>query len=197
VIVAVEGPSAAGKTTWIRRVAPHLEVAEHRALRPPAGDVTGVAAFWTSANAQRWHAALQTEAAAGAALCDTDPLKLHYEFCLVRIGLGTLDGLRAGVIACRAAIVDGALGLVDLVICNVPDEATLIHHRDTDHGRQRRNFDVHRRLGPPLVEWYSALEQLDRGRVMWGFPEALPNAPRRDRYDLDLYDAWMALLGIA
>lgn len=196
-IVAVEGPSAAGKSTWVRRVAPHHEVPEQQGSCPPADDVNGITAFWTSVSARRWSAALETEAATGIAVCDTDPLKLHYEFCLVRIGQGSLDTLRAGVIACRAAIRGGELGLVDLVICNVPDERTLIQHRNRDARRLRRNFDIHGRLGPALVEWYAALEQLDRGRVRWGFPDDLPDAPRRDRYDTDLFDAWMTKLGIA
>jgi hypothetical protein len=196
-IVVVEGPSAAGKTTWAARMAPTTVIAEHAGLRPPpAGDHEAVARFWTDANARRWHAALQMEAATGTAVCDSDPLKLHYDFCLVRIGHAPMEQLLASVRTGRDAIAAKRIGIADLVLCNVPEPSVLEVRKERDTTRTRRSFELHRRLGEPLEEWYGALRQLDPERVQWGFPDALPTAPERPRYDLELFDAWMATLGI-
>jgi hypothetical protein len=35
------------------------------------------------------------------------------------------------------------------------------------------------------------LNDLEPGRVIWHFPEDLPAAPTRNRYDPALFDAWM------
>ena len=75
-IVAVEGPSAAGKTSWCRANAPDF-VAEYTPVgnRP---DAEQPARFWTGVNSQRWSNAIELETATGTAICDSDPLKLHY-----------------------------------------------------------------------------------------------------------------------
>lgn len=74
---------------------------------------------------------------------------------------------------------------------HLPDDRTLANKRRADATRPRHNFDLHRRLSDPLLEWYSALNDLEPGRVIWHFPEDLPAAPTRNRYDLALFDAWM------
>jgi hypothetical protein len=196
VIVVVEGPSGAGKTTWVRRVAPHAVVPEHGALDPPSGEDDAVARTWAARNAERWGAARRLEASAGVAVCDTDPLKLHYDFCLARLGEASMDRVRAGARACRAAIVGQELGIADVVVCGDPGDEELAQRVAGDATRTRRRFELHRRLGPPLREWYAALQRLDPGRVIWGFPEELPVVSPRGRYDTGLFDAWMAELGV-
>lgn len=88
-ILVVEGPSAAGKTTWCRQhTAAAVTVAEYTPTggEPDGSDLPAQAAFWTTVNVARWAQALATEARAGIAVCDTDPLKLHYSWSLARIG---------------------------------------------------------------------------------------------------------------
>ena len=195
-IIVVEGPSAAGKSTWALEHAGGSLVPEHTGLHAPSGDHDAVVSFWVVANGERWEQALRVEASTGTAVCDTDPLKLHYDFCLMRIGQRSMTAVRAGAAACRAAIAEQRLGIADLVLCLVPDAETLEQRRDADDTRSRRNFDLHRQLGAPLTEWYDALARLDPGRVQWDFPDALPAVVERDRYDLELFDAWMRRLGI-
>jgi hypothetical protein len=195
-IVVVEGPSAAGKSTWASRMAPTNVIAENAGLRPPDADHETIARFWADANEARWRAALRMEAATGTAVCDTDPLKLHYDFCLLRTGHVPMEQLLASVRASRDAIAARRIGIADLVLCDVPESGVLELRKETDTTRTRRSFELHRRLREPLVEWYDALRKLDPERVQWGFPDTLPTVQERPRYDLDLFDAWMATLGI-
>jgi hypothetical protein len=44
-------------------------------------------------NSQRWRAARLLEHQTGLAVCASDPLKLHYSWCLSRIGAGPRERL--------------------------------------------------------------------------------------------------------
>ncbi len=89
-IVVVEGISAAGKTTWCRSHAGEHLIPEtfpsDRGNQPAQGLAT--ARYWTDWNVKRWGDALAMEAARGLAVCDTDPLKLHYSWTLFQAGAG-------------------------------------------------------------------------------------------------------------
>jgi len=87
VIVAVEGPSAAGKTTWCRATGGQF-VAEYipTGQEPDGSDPAEQATYWAQVNAQRWTQALTLEGTTGVAVCDSDPLKLHYSWCLAAVG---------------------------------------------------------------------------------------------------------------
>lgn len=197
-IVVVEGPSAAGKSTCAARLAPVAGlVPEAIGLEPPSGPSHVIAEFWTDANAERWGEALRVEAETGAALCDTDPLKLHYSFCLMRIGVLGLGQVSADVRATREAVSRQRLGIADLVLCEIPESEALEQHKSSDAVRSRHRFDLHRRLAAPLREWYAALAELDPDRVQWRFPDVLPAVDPRNRYDTRLFDAWMAKLDLA
>jgi len=86
-IIVAEGPSAAGKTTWVQTHHSQVAVSEHR----PSGDELdrshdpdGAARFWAEANARRWERALEIEAA---------PRRLRH---------GPLRGLGAEVAPCES-----------------------------------------------------------------------------------------------
>ncbi len=101
-IIVVEGPSAAGKTTWI---AAHCQsatvIGEARAGPVPdrAADPDGAAAHWAAVSAGRWHAAVLAEQRSGTAVCDTDPLKLHYAWSLWQTGHASRCRCQAELIA--------------------------------------------------------------------------------------------------
>lgn len=194
-IIAVEGPSAAGKTTCAARLGGERVIAETGRLVPPAGlSGSNLAEFWSQVNARRWAAALAAEHETGLAVCDTDPLKLHYDYCLARVGAASWDRFDVGVVAATNAIGQRRVGIVDFVAVGLADDDTLERQRVADSTRRRRNFDLHRKLGPALRDWYEALDRLDPGRVVWTFPTALPALIERGRYDLDLFHAWIAEL---
>ena len=192
-IVVVEGPSAAGKTTW---VAAHGGGASVVLEELPAVEVTddprGAARFWAEHGASRWARALEVERRTGLAVCDTDPLKLHYAWSTWQIGAATARDFDLGVTAYREAVADRRLGFADRYLVSIPDVGVLDARRQADPARRRRNFDVHRRLGEPLRQWYAALEAVRPGSVRWGFePDALvaDSSRGRDRYRISDFDA--------
>ncbi|WP_433040833.1 hypothetical protein [Dactylosporangium sp. CS-033363] len=194
-IVVVTGPSAAGKTIWCCEHHPADTVPEYV---PAAGDLAGPdpaeqAAFWCDVNARRWSQALHRERAGGLAVCDDDPLKLHYSWSLARIGALSRHHWRAEVDAHRQAVAEGRLGFADLILVSTPPEEELRRRRDADPTRRRRNFDLHVRLAEPLRQWYEAVERAGAARVVWGLPPtglpAAPLGPAADRYNLAAFDA--------
>ncbi|GIE98114.1 hypothetical protein [Paractinoplanes rishiriensis] len=197
-IVVVTGPSAAGKTTWCQRLFPDDTVPE---CPPPPGQPSGIdpaetAAFWCEHDTRRWRHAVRREAAGGFAICDDDPMKLHYSWSMARLGALPPGHWRHEVDARREAMAAGRLGLADLFLVSVPSAVELRRRRDADPTRRRRNFDLHVRLAEPLREWYHAVERADPDRVRWqlppeGLPADLP-PPRADRCDPLLLDAVIA-----
>ena len=194
-IIVVEGPSAAGKTTWCSAHGSERVVAETGRIEPPTElSDDGLARFWNDLNCRRWATAMDVETRYGLAICDTDPLKLHYDYCLARVGVASWDRFEAGVAVAVEAIASCTLGIADILVVNIPDNDTLAQQRASDPTRSRRNFDLHRRLGPALRDWYDVLDRLDAGRVMWEYPSEVPSTVERDRYDTDLFEVWMGQL---
>ena len=192
-LVVVEGISASGKTSWCAEHAAGHVVAE-ASPDPPIPDrqldPQDTAAFWIEQNVERWRLARTLEARTGLAVCDTDPLKLHYSFSLWRIGAVEERYWLFDRDLTRRAVAGGRLGFADLYLINALDPELARQRRHSDRTRSRRNFDLHVRLGPPLLEWYRAVAALLPGRVSWSLPQGLPTVPkRRSRDDLGLFDA--------
>lgn len=198
-IIAVEGPSAAGKTTWCRQHA--LEVVEEYAptgVEPDGTDMPAQADYWTHVNSSRWGRAVSLEAREGLAICDSDPLKLHYSWCLSRIGASPWARFRHELAAVRQAFSAGTLGFADLVLVSIPPLEVLRAQRLADSTRARRSFELHSHLGDDLRTWYQAVDALEPGRICWqlpddGMPSRIPS-PRSDRTDVALLDALVASL---
>ena len=202
-IVVVEGPSAAGKTSWIaQHCDPALVVEETTpgtaSSAPDAQKEPFAAAeFWTVQNSSRWREALRLENTHGVAVCDSDPFKLHYTWCLWRTGHASLTYWRAALDSSRRSFIENKVGLADLCLVSIPDSETLIFQRRSDDIRRRHNFDLHLELVGPLAEWYQAVEETDPHRVIWHLPpEGLPSeiAPREPRSGDDLFDALLSYL---
>ncbi len=199
-IIIVEGISAAGKTTWCRRHAGHFLVPESypadRKSQPETGRAT--AQYWTDWNAKRWGDALTMEADRGIAVCDTDPMKLHFNWSLFQIGLHPRSQWELQRDATREAMRAGKLGFGDAYFVKVIDPDVARRQRDGDTTRTRDRFDLHVRLQPTLIHWYETLQALLPGHVVWGLPEmGLPGdglQPNAHRYNLDLFDVFTARL---
>jgi len=194
VIVAVEGPSAAGKTTWClahggRFVPEYVPTGKE----PDGRDLDAQADHWVQVNSGRWAQALELERAAGVAICDSDPLKLHYSWSLAVIGAAPWDRFRRELQRCRLAFATGSLGLADLVLFSTAPQEQLRHQKAADRSRRRRSFDLHVRLREPLLAWYTALERSSPGRVLWALPDdndaLMTTGPRVGRTDPALLDA--------
>lgn len=194
-IVVVEGPSAAGKTTWVAEHYSQVAVWEYQKSGGEPNretDAEEAAAFWGAANSDRWLQALAIESAHGMAVCDTDPLKLHYVWCLWQVGEASKSAWLAEASINRRKFDDGKLGFADLVICEFPAPDELEGRRTGDTARKRSSFAIHARLAAPLKEWYLAVDSLDPGRVRWSLPQGgpLPNlpTPRNERSDPELLE---------
>ena len=193
-IIAVEGPSAAGKTTWCRRVADQF-VAEYvpTGREPDGSDPETQGRYWTQVNERRWSEALELEGTLGHVLCDSDPLKLHYSWCLYRIGAAPRARFTHEYQQVRQAMRCRQLGFADAVFVALPDEVTLRERKDGDATRTRRSFELHVQLRTPLQEWYGVLADLSPGRIAWELPQSWPRpfaaaAVRAERYDIELLD---------
>jgi hypothetical protein len=197
VIVAVEGPSAAGKTTWCRALGREF-VSEYLPTghEPDGTDPDTRAGYWVGVNESRWSSALALEATHGVAVCDSDPLKLHYAWCLARTGADSPVRFLSEYARVREAFSLRRLGFADAVMITLPDEQTLRRRKTSDTTRTRRSFELHLQLRKPLTEWYRRLEELRPGGVLWQLPtqsadlnviagEVRPS----NRYDLGLLDA--------
>ena len=173
-IVVVEGPSAAGKTTWCRRHFPAQTVWEAPAGAAPSreDDPEQAARYWLQRNEQRWAAALALEMERGLAVCDTDPFKLHYAWSLLQVGELSRSAWEVEARRHRESFAAGRLGLADLLLVSIPESSALASRREGDRSRTRRHFALHARLAEPLRSWYRAIEMLDAERVVWEHPPA-------------------------
>lgn len=192
VIIAVEGPSAAGKTTWCRQQRlPVVEEYVPTGEEPDGTDNDQQAAYWVRVNSERWRQAIDLEKQHAIVLCDSDPLKLHYSWCLARIGAAPWSRFHHELRHVRTALAAGRLGFADMVFVSIPPLHVLRDHRAADPTRERRSFDLHATLGEPLREWYSAVKAADPGRIVWSWPEAgvpISLGRRPSRFDPALLD---------
>ncbi|MET3923200.1 hypothetical protein [Arthrobacter sp. UYEF20] len=194
-IVAVEGPSAAGKTTWCRTAAFDF-VAEYAqtGTEPDGSDAARQARYWTDVNTARWAQALDLEDRVRVAICDSDPMKLHYSWCLARVGAAPASRFAHELTCVREAMGHKQLGFADVVLMTMPDETTLRLQKVGDSTRSRRSFELHAKLREPLSEWYQSLNRLRPGQVVWELPEdgvgsIGVTAPCAGRYDVRVLDS--------
>jgi hypothetical protein len=201
VIVVVEGPSGAGKTTWCRRhgggYALLEDLPDHSTVpREPEAQ----AHFWVDRNVARWKQVLERERRDGLVVVDVDPFKLHYVWTLWRTGQVPQREWDLQREASRAAFSAGEYALADLYLVSDIDEATLRARRDADTTRTRRGFERHILLRESLMRWYRAIDELEPGRVRFELPDAgltpdlLALGPRRVRSGAEVFERLLAEL---
>jgi hypothetical protein len=173
VIVVVEGPSGAGKTTWCRthggRFALLEDVPDHSTV---PSEPEARARFWVERNVARWKHVVQREQRDGRVVVDVDPFKLHYVWTLWRSGQVPEREWDLQREVSREAFSAGEYALADLYLVSDIDEVTLRARRDADPTRTRRSFERHVLLRDSLLRWYRAIDELEPGRVRFGLPES-------------------------
>lgn len=200
-IIVVEGPSGAGKTTWCR-----THGGEHALLESLPDHATvptephAATRFWVDRNVARWQEVLAREAHDGLVIVDTDPFKLHYVWTLYRTGqVSELDWTMQRD-AARDAFATGRYALADAFLVSDLDVTTLRARREADPSRTRRNFERHVLLRDSLLRWYGVIDRVEPGRVVFGLPagglspELLAKGKRARRSGRDLFDELMAEL---
>src|SRR5699024_3478835 len=165
-IIAVEGPSAAGKTTFCRGL-DQTFVTEYRPTgrEPDSDDAQVPAHYWANVSTSRWNAARMLEGDTGLAVGDSDPMKLHHTWSLARIGAVPAERFEIESVLVREALVEKRIGFVDTVLVDFPAPEVLRDRRDKDTSRERTDFEFHLQLIEPMREWYRALDSVDPGRV--------------------------------
>lgn len=200
-IVVVEGPSGAGKTTWCRthggRYALLEELPDHSTV---PSEPAAQALFWVERNVARWKQVLARERRDGLVVVDVDPFKLHYVWTLWRTGQVPRLEWDLQREASREAFSAGRYALADVYLVADLDEATLRARRDADTTRTRGGFERHVRLRESLLRWYHAIDELEPGRVRFGLPakgltpELLALGPRRVRSGADLFERLLSTI---
>jgi hypothetical protein len=201
VIIVVEGPSGAGKTTWCRTHGRSYALLEEL---PDHGTVPSEpeaqARFWVERNVARWRQVMERERRDSLVVVDTDPFKLHYIWTLWRTGQVPQQEWDLQREASRDAFSTGGYALADLYLVSDIDEATLRARRDADKTRTRRGFARHVLLRDSLLRWYRAIDALEPGRVRFGLPETgltpdlLALGPRQVRSGAELFERLLARL---
>ena len=197
-IVVVEGISASGKTTWCTSHAEQQLIAENgRFENEPdrAADPLGAAGFWAERNVDRWQAALAMEQRRSRAVCDSDPLKLHYIWSLWQIGEASERDWQVELDATRQTFAQGSIGFADAYLVARIDPQLARERARADSTRRRSRFELHVRLQEAVLNWYGAIEQVLPGRVQFGLPAQLPTLQRLEgRYALEAFDQMIASL---
>jgi hypothetical protein len=202
-IIVVEGPSGAGKTTWCRTHGGRnalLEALPDHASVPT--DPRAAARFWVERNVARWHSVLAQEARDGLVVVDTDPFKLHYVWTLFRSGqISEIEWVMQRD-AARDAFGSGRYALADVILVSDVDVETLRARREADPSRTRRNFERHVVLRDALLRWYEAIDRLEPGRVVFGLPaggllpDLIAKGKRARRSGFELFDELMSELAL-
>ncbi len=170
-IIVVEGPSGAGKTTWCRTHAGAnalLEALPDHATVP--AEPEAAARFWVERNVARWEQVLEREMRDGLVVVDTDPFKLHFVWTLFKNGQVTEVEWAVQRDVARDAFAASRYALADVFLVSNVDDATLRARRENDPSRTRRNFERHVLLRDSLLRWYRAIDRLEPGRVVFGLP---------------------------
>lgn len=197
-ILVVEGISASGKTTWCAKHGGQHVIAENgRFENEPdlTKDSLGAATFWAERNVDRWQTALAMEDISSWALCDSDPLKLHYICCLWQIGEASEHDWQIELQATRETIAQGRIGFADCYIVGRIDPLLARERAKADTTRRRSKFELHVRLQQALLIWYASMDEVLPGRVRFGFPSKMPTVEKLEgRYSLTSFDQMIALL---
>ncbi|MES2869438.1 MAG: hypothetical protein V4749_07705 [Pseudomonadota bacterium] len=197
-ILVVEGISASGKTTWCAKHGGQHVIPENGRFENEPDRINnpaGAAAFWAERNVDRWQTALAMEDISSWALCDSDPLKLHYIWSLWQIGEASEYDWQIELDATRETIAQGRIGFADCYIIGCIEPQLARERAKADITRRRSKFELHVRLQHALLTWYSAMDEVLPGRVRFGFPSEMPTLKSIDgRYAVAAFDKMMASL---
>ncbi len=189
-IVAIEGPSAAGKTTWCQTYCANSWVQEapyHIAAPDLYADPAEVGRFWVEHNASNWQRALELEREHGVAICDGDPFHLYFAWSLWKSGALNGDLFSVELELYREKFERRQMGFADLILWLDAPEGELRLRAKNDSNRPRKRHEIYLALVPWMKTWFDARERLLADSVLplradLGL-EQLSTVARPQRYD--------------
>jgi deoxyadenosine/deoxycytidine kinase len=200
-IVAIEGPSAAGKTTWCRSHFPHncLEAAPEKIAAPDLYAAPAeVGKFWVNYAVENWQRALAIEREHGIAVCDGDPFHLYYSWALWKSGALTKTLFEIESELYRSAFENKQVGFVDHVLWLDAPIDELRRRAKADTKRRRKRHETYLALMLWMKAWFQERERLLPGTL---HPltdglllEALSAGSTTQRYAAALMDGMVARL---
>lgn len=203
-IVAIEGPSAAGKTTWCLSHAPHNcveEVAENVVAPDLYADPVEVGQFWVNHAIKNWQRATAIKREHDIAVCDGDPFHLYFSWALWKSGALSKTLFEVESALYRSAFERKQIGFVDHVLwLEVPTDE-LRRRALSDDTRRRSRHELYLTLVPWMKAWYRTREQFLPGTVR-NLPNILslrdlPRGSHPSRYDPQLLDSLLRELNYA
>jgi hypothetical protein len=204
-IIAIEGPSAVGKTTWCREHCPgrFVEEAAPDVSAPDLhSDPKHVAGFWVEFAIKRWQAALLIEREDGVAICDGSPLHLYYSWALWKSGALPETLFATETRLYRHAIERRDLGFANLVFWLDAPIAELRRRASADTTRRRRRHEMNLGCVPWMKAWFRERERLLPNSVC-PCPAALEvqsisvQPSLHERYATSTFDRFIAALPTA
>jgi hypothetical protein len=176
VIVAIEGPSAVGKTSWCRKHAPRYVKEAPSDLDAPDlfADPIDVANFWVPFNIGLWESALRIEKEEGIAFCDSDPLRLYFSFSLWKTGALDRRLFDAEARLYRLAMASHRVGFADFVLWEEAPLEELRLRAKAGVVHRRRRHELYLSLIPWMKVWFEARERALPGSLgRWSHAEGL------------------------
>ena len=146
----------------------------------------------------RFQRALGIEREHGFVICDTDPMKIHYAWCMERAGFDWPDRFAVARTYVRQAIVEQRIGFADRYLVKRIDPSVARAQKEGDVTRRRSNFEQHLALQPHLIDWFIALSKALPSSIQFGFPnyetlraECQNKTPEENprRFDVSIFDA--------
>jgi hypothetical protein len=116
------------------------------------------------------------ERAKGLAVCDTDPMKLHFILALWQVGEAQEADWLSQLKFTRAAVSDRRLGFADRYMFKTINSLLTQQQRDREKARPRPNCGLDLRLHNSLVRWYETTAKAMPERLVWGLPGMLPRS---------------------
>ncbi len=197
-IVAIEGPSAAGKTTWCRSHFPHTcveEAAENLAAPDLFADPAEVGQFWVNYAIANWRRALAIERDHGIAVCDGDPFHLYYSWALWKSGALAKTLFEIELELYRTAFASQQIGFVDHILWLEAPIDELRRRAQADTTRRRKRHEMYLALAPWMKAWFQERERIlprtVRALTDGLQVEALSNGASPQRYDTASMDRWL------
>jgi hypothetical protein len=201
-IVVMEGPSAAGKTTWCKSHCPDIfiEEASEDIEAPSLGsDPAQVALFWARFNTGLWREGLEMERKRGIAVFDGDPFHLYFSWALWKVNFLTNALFTEELERYRRAIEQRRIGFADYVVWREEPREELRRRAKSDPTRRRRRHEVYLSLIPWMKAWFAARESVLTGTLFSWSPafrlqDLGPSPAGSRRYDPSVLDSMIAAL---